>query len=115
MGYRGLALGTAIAALFNALALLVLLGRRIGGLDSRRVTISLVKIVAASAVMGVAAQAASQWLAGVIPGTAWYIRMVHVFGAIAVGVLVLLGTARLLGIAELTTAIDRIVHRVARR
>src|SRR6185503_9352434 len=35
MGYRGLALGTAIAAMFNALALLALLGRRIGGLDGR--------------------------------------------------------------------------------
>jgi putative peptidoglycan lipid II flippase len=115
MGYRGLALGTAIAALFNALALLVLLGRRIGGLDSRRVTIALAKIVVASAVMGVAAHAASQWLTVVIPGTAWYIRMVQVFGAIAAGVLVLLGTARLLGVAELTAALDRVVHRVARR
>ena len=115
MGYRGLALGTAIAALFNALALLILLGRRIGGLESRRVTIALLKIVVASAVMGVAAHAASQWLTGVIPGTAWYIRMVQVFGAITIGVLVLLGTARLLGVAELTTALDRIAHRIARR
>ena len=115
MGYRGLALGTAIAALFNALALLVLLGRRIGGLDSRRVMIALAKIVTASAVMGLAAHAASQWFITVIPGTAWYIRMAQVFGAIAAGVLVLLGTARLLGVAELTAAIDRVVHRVARR
>src|SRR5215471_18067191 len=36
-GYRGLALGTSIAALFNAAGLLWLLRRRLAGLDDRRV------------------------------------------------------------------------------
>jgi putative peptidoglycan lipid II flippase len=115
MGYRGLALGTAIAAMFNALALLTLLGRRIGGIDGARVAMALLKILAASAVMGVAAHAASEWLVSVLPGTSWYLRLVQVFGAIAVGVVVLVATARLLRITELETAMDRVVRRIVRR
>ena len=45
LGFRGLALGTAIAAMFNASTLLFLLGRRLDGLDRRRITISFVKIL----------------------------------------------------------------------
>ncbi len=37
IGYRGLALGTSVAALFNAALLMFLLRRRLGGLDGRRV------------------------------------------------------------------------------
>ena len=40
MGYRGLALGTSIAALFNATSLLVLLRRDLGGLNERRLLAS---------------------------------------------------------------------------
>lgn len=115
MGYRGLALGTAIAALFNAIALLVLLGRRIGGLDGTRVTVAMIKITIASAVMGAAALLTSYWLQSVLPGEQWYIRMVQVFGAIGAGIVVLLGSAKVLGISELMTALDRVRRRVGRR
>ena len=37
LGFRGLALGTAIAAMFNAGTLLFLLSRRLDGLDGRRI------------------------------------------------------------------------------
>ena len=67
LGYRGLALGTAIAALFNAGALLFLLHRRLNGLDSLALLHAAAKIVAASAVMGLVATIASGWLAEVLP------------------------------------------------
>ena len=51
IGYRGLALGTSIAALFNAAGLLWLLRRRLAGLDDRRILSSLSRIVIASIVM----------------------------------------------------------------
>ena len=51
LGYRGLALGTAMAALINAVVLLWLLRGRIGGIDGGRVAVSMIKIVAASLVM----------------------------------------------------------------
>jgi putative peptidoglycan lipid II flippase len=44
MGFRGLALGTAIAAGFNALTLLLLLRGRVGGLDGRRLAVAAIKI-----------------------------------------------------------------------
>jgi putative peptidoglycan lipid II flippase len=115
MGFRGLALGTAISAVFNAVMLLVLLGQRIGGLDGKRIGVATTKIVVASAVMGLAALYMSQWLESVLPGEQWYVRMTQVFGAIAAGILVLLGSARILGISELMTALDRVVRRVVRR
>ena len=48
LGHRGLALGTAAAALLNAGLLLVLLRARLGGLEGRRLLVACVKISLAS-------------------------------------------------------------------
>src|SRR6476660_9374982 len=85
MGYRGLALGTALAALVNAAALLWLLRRRLGGLDERRVLIATAKILAASAAMGIAARLTASWLAVALPPTHFVPRAVELAAAIAVG------------------------------
>src|SRR5258705_2794254 len=55
LGYRGLALGTSIAALFNAAALIWILHRRLDGLDDRHVLSSFARIIVASLGMGLAA------------------------------------------------------------
>ena len=115
LGFRGLALGTAIAAMFNAIVLLALLGRRIGGLDMSRVLVTFVKVLAASLVMGAAAYFSEDWLRLQLPGSEWYWRAIRVFSSIGVGVVVLLISARLLGLAELKEAMNRVVRRVARR
>jgi putative peptidoglycan lipid II flippase len=115
MGYQGLALGTAIAAIFNAVVLLALLGRRIDGLDARRVTVALLKVLVASALMGAAAYFTSAWLEILLPGAQWYARMIRVFTAIAAGVLVLLIAAHTIGIDELREALNRVVRRIVRR
>jgi putative peptidoglycan lipid II flippase len=112
MGYRGLALGTAIAALFNALALLWFLRGRIGGLDERRTLVSLIKILAASAVMGAVALGTSRWLAGAAPGDAELLKAVRVFGSIFAGVVALAVSARALQIPEFNDATARILRRV---
>ena len=54
-GYRGLALGTSLTALLNAGLLMLLLRRRLGGLDAGHLSSVLVRVALASAVMGVAA------------------------------------------------------------
>jgi putative peptidoglycan lipid II flippase len=68
MGFRGLALGTSIAALFNAALLMFFLRRRLHGIEGGRVAGSLVRIAIASALMGIAAMAtdaaAGVWLGG---------------------------------------------------
>jgi putative peptidoglycan lipid II flippase len=86
MGFRGLALGTALAAMFNAVALLWLLRRRLDGLEGRRIATSLVKILIASFVMSLAAWYTSAWLTRAIPDDALVWKAVRVAAAIAAGV-----------------------------
>jgi putative peptidoglycan lipid II flippase len=112
MGYRGLALGTALAAIVNAGALLWLLRRRLAGLDERRVAIAFAKILAASAAMGIAARLTASWLATVLPATHFLLRAVELAAAIAVGLVVLLAAARLLRLAEFDEAFSRVLQRL---
>ena len=111
MGYRGLALGTALAAIFNAIILLWLLSRRLGGLEGRRTAVALAKIGAASLVMGVAALATEGWLHGLLPGAGLVVKTVRVFGAIGAGAVVLVLCARLLRIEEFDEAVRRMAGR----
>jgi putative peptidoglycan lipid II flippase len=115
LGYRGLALGTAVAAIFNATVLLWLLRRRLDGLDGNRILVAFVKILFASVLMGLAAWQSAAWLDTTLPGTMWYVRGVRVFSAIGAGILVLLVSARALAIAEFTEALDRVIGRLLRR
>jgi hypothetical protein len=101
--------------MFNASALLYLLGRRLDGLDRRRISIAFGKILVASILMGAASYFASQWLAVVLPSREWYWRAVRVSGAIGAGVLVLMGSARLLALAEFNVALASATRRFVRR
>jgi putative peptidoglycan lipid II flippase len=112
MGFRGLALGTAIAAMVNAGALLWLLGRRLQGLEGARIAVAFVKITVASALMGAAAWFTSEWLQAALPGRELIWKAVQVFSAIAVGMLVLAASAKALRIAEFDEALARVLRRL---
>jgi len=112
MGFRGLALGTSIAALVNAGILLVILRGRIGGLETARVLRTFVKITVASCLMGGAVWATHGWLVDVVSGTGLVARLLQVFGSIGLGLLVLLVGARLLRIDELEQARRQILRRL---
>jgi putative peptidoglycan lipid II flippase len=112
MGYGGLALGTALAAIFNAVTLLWLLRNRLGGLDGRQVLVSFVKICVAAAAMGIAASFGAHWVATVLPGRSSAIRAVRLAIAMALGVAVLIGFARILRIAEFDEAFSRVLRRL---
>ncbi|MEN3338524.1 MAG: putative peptidoglycan lipid flippase, partial [Acidobacteriota bacterium] len=81
-GFRGLAAGTALAATFNAGSLLWLLRRRLSGIDETRIGVTLVKILAASVMMGIVAHVTVTWLTHSFPGVSTAARSVHVFGGI---------------------------------
>ena len=100
MGYRGLALGTAIAALVNAAALLYLLQRRLGGLEGPRIAMAFVKISVASALMAWAAFGTEQWLATTWPGLGVWHQATRLGTAISAGLIVLATAARALRIEE---------------
>jgi putative peptidoglycan lipid II flippase len=114
MGYRGLALGTSVAALFNATTLFVLLRRALGGLNEGRLLSSFIRIVLASAVMGVVAILVDRWLSGVLPPSIpWQILQITLDIGIASGALAV--TAWLLRIREFHDSIEMVLRRLRRR
>ncbi|HEY7445585.1 MAG TPA: murein biosynthesis integral membrane protein MurJ [Vicinamibacterales bacterium] len=114
MGYSGLALGTALAALFNASVLLWRLRGRLDGLEGTRLAISLGKIMAASAVMAAGAWAVERGMHTILPGTDLTIRILHVGSSIAVGLVVLAVSAHMLNITEFGDARRLVLARVRR-
>jgi len=115
LSFRGLALGTALAALFNAGALLWLLRGRLHGLEARPVTTAAMKIGLASILMAVAARATSDWMSVIVPGAGELLRIVRVLAAIAVGVLVLAASAKLLRVEEFDEVWRRLLVRISPR
>jgi putative peptidoglycan lipid II flippase len=113
LGFRGLALGTAVAALFNAGVLLWLLRRRLHGLDGRTLSGALARIAAASAVMAIVAVGASRWLDDAVPGTGELVKIIRVSAAIGAAILALALAARLLRIREFNDATSQILRRIA--
>ncbi len=114
LGYRGLALGTAIAATLNAGLLLWILRARLGGLEGRRTARTLMSILLASMVMAVAVWLTEWLLEAAFPGTRTLVRAVRVFLSIGTGLIVLAICARLLGIDELDDVIRRVMDRTPR-
>ena len=121
IGYRGLALGTAMAAIFNAGALLWLLRKRLDGLDGRRVSVAFAKITAASIAMGLAAWFLDRELQSVLPDRTFIFKHIDVYlsarlvASIVVAVGVLVTCARLLRIQEFDEAARRVLRRLSRQ
>ncbi len=122
MSFQGLALGTAIAALFNAICLFWFLSRRIDGVDAARVLVSMGKILLASLVMGAAAWYTERTLNDMLPmfttfegALATTLRAaLRVFGAMGVAVIVLALTAWALRLQEFMDAWGRVIGRLRR-
>ena len=108
-------LGTAIAAGFNALTLLVLLRGRVGGLDGRRLAVASIKISIAAAIMGAVALQMAHALERWLPGDGEWTRAVRVGAAIGAAIVALVAVARLLRIEEFTEAINRVLRRMPGR
>ena len=102
LGHRGLALGTAAAALLNAAVLLVLLRARLGGIEGRRLLTATLKIFAASMAMALAAYYSERALHTPFAGDDIVMQAVRVFGAIAIAMGVLAAAAHVLRIDEFT-------------
>jgi putative peptidoglycan lipid II flippase len=93
MGHAGLALSISLVALASAAALFELLRRRVGGLDTRRIVSSGLRIAAASTAMGAVCAAAQH-----------FTRLPHAANlavSIPLGLAVFYAAARLLRVPEL--------------
>jgi putative peptidoglycan lipid II flippase len=112
LGFRGLALGTAASALFNATLLIWLLRRRLGGLDGRRVGLAFLKVLGAALFMAAVAWGTERALAGALPGTSLAAKLVRVAGGIGAGLAGLAVAARALRIAEFDEALRAVMARL---
>ena len=114
IGYRGLALGTSIAALFNAGTLLFLLRAQLHGLNGRQLFSSVSRIALASIAMGAAAFASFRALERWLPGDGEIIQIVRLFLAIGFALVVLAGGAWLLRIREFNQGVALVSRRLRR-
>jgi putative peptidoglycan lipid II flippase len=109
LGHRGLALGTAAAALLNAGVLLLLLRSRLRGMEGRRLLLATTKISIAAVAMGVAGYYSERMLHIPFAGDAVAVQAVRVFGAIGIASGVLAMCAHLLKIEEFSQLRRRVL------
>jgi len=114
MGYRGLALGTSLAALFNAAVLFVLLRQALDGLNGQRLAGSFIRIVAASAVMGLVAVLVDRQLSTVLPTRPIPWQIVHVTADIVAALCALALSAWVLRIKEFNESVLMVLRKVRR-
>ena len=111
LGVQGLALGHAISYAFGSIALLLLIRRRLRGIDGARVLGTVGRTLLAGAATAATAWLVARWL-GTTLGTATLTEQtLQVFSAIAAGVVVFVGASTAMRIEEVD-AVRR--HLVAR-
>jgi putative peptidoglycan lipid II flippase len=111
-GYTGLAVGTSISALANAVLLLYLLRERLGPLNGRRLLTVSIRMLAASLVMSFVAWGVERQLALALPGHGLTVELVRVGSAIGAGLATLTLFARMLHVSEFTEIIRAIMKRI---
>ena len=112
MGYRGLALGTSIAALFNAGLLMFFLRRRLDGIEGGRITGAMVRIAIASALMGIAAVAADTAAGAWLPGGGLMPQVIRLAATIGAALGVLSVAAYVLRIREFREGVTLVVRKL---
>ena len=107
MGFSGLALGTSGAALLNGGVSLFLVRRHLGGIDHRHLASTFIRILLASAAMGLAVTLVNQAMPRVMPGSGTLTQLIRLGVTISAGIGTLAAMAWLLRIPEWNEALDR--------
>jgi len=113
-GHAGLALSTSLVALFSSIALFEVLRRRIGGIQGRRLSISFMKIAAASAMMGLACALSSRAIVHWIGVSRWA-RVVDLAVSVPLGLIIFLATAKWFRLPEMESAKRALLAPLSRR
>lgn len=106
LGFRGLALGTSIAALTHGALAVLLLRRRVGGVDGGRLAVTLAKVLVAATVMALVAVTTERWSVTVVPGQGALGQAVRLSAAIGAGLTALAASAKLVRIPEFDEALE---------
>jgi putative peptidoglycan lipid II flippase len=108
IGFRGLALGTSIAATANGGVLLWLLRRQLRGLEGARVLQTGAKVAIAALVMAALAVAVDRFAGAVAPGAGVVLQAVRLLATIMCALAALGAAATLLRIEEFDDAAGRV-------
>jgi putative peptidoglycan lipid II flippase len=114
LGFRGVALGTSLAAGVNFAVLLVAWRRQYGGLGGAGVLRQLGQVLLASAAMAAAALLTVAALRAALPAVGLARQAALGLGPVAVGAAVYFAAARALGLAELTELVQALRRRRGR-
>ncbi|HEY7281524.1 MAG TPA: murein biosynthesis integral membrane protein MurJ [Actinomycetota bacterium] len=114
LGTRGLALGYAAAYTFGAILMVLLMRRRLGGLEGRSVVGGLGKVALAGVVTALAAYGMAVLLAHAIGTSTLPEQTLQVLGSIVIGLLVFVAMALLLRIEDLRQVVSMTVGRFRR-
>jgi putative peptidoglycan lipid II flippase len=114
MGVPGLALGHAAGYTFAVAIAGSLMSRRLGGLDGRRITGSLARIVVGGVLTALAALAVSSAVGSLIPGDGVASLAAQVLLSVVAGLVVFLASAYLFRMEELGLARSSLLSRFGR-
>lgn len=112
-GHWSLALSTSLVATLNFLALFAVMRSKIDGLGGRRLLSGLLKITAATALMAAVCWASSAWI-GQSWGDGYWARFGDLALSIPLGLGVLYGACKAMGVAELRLAEEAVLARLTR-
>jgi putative peptidoglycan lipid II flippase len=115
MGFRGLALGTSLAALFNGALLVWLLRRELNGINGASLAIAMAKTVIAGLIMTAAAVGVDAAMRAALPGGHFAMQAARLGAAIGVGLMTLAASAKLLRLREFDDALSAVRAMMAPR
>jgi len=115
LGFRGLALGTSIAAIFNATVLFVVLRRHLHGIHGGRIADAFARIAVAAGAMGVVAALLNRALEAQWPGAGLVIQVIRLALTIGLSLIVLGAASWLLRIREFNEGVALVTRRLGRR
>ena len=110
-GYRGLAFSTGCIATVNFLLLYALMRKHLGGLESRRMLLMLVKVAVAAVALAAVCAASTRWLLADWQSQMFLTKLAFLLGTVIVGALVFAGCGIVLHIDEF----KQLQHAIKRR
>ena len=115
LGHVGVALATSCVALVNFLALVLLMRKRISGLNGKEIVSSFVKIAVASAVMSAIAYFSYHFLNNLFGAKSLIFKLVEVFVPIALGGIAFVIVAKVLRVSEIDKLFNTLKRKFGRK
>jgi putative peptidoglycan lipid II flippase len=115
LGYRAIALGTALGSLVNAALLVGVFQRRVGGLGTREVAGRLARMIAAAAVMAPLVWGSAHLLEREFGTRGLVAQLVTGLGPVAVGAIAYLSVCLLVRLPEVQSLLKPVLRRLRRQ